>query len=235
MVTYLLINFLTIIFPLVFSFERKHLHFLTKWKYLFPAILLISIPFIWWDQYFATKGIWGFNSHYLIGLYLGKLPVEEILFFLCIPFSSLFIYEVVKYRLPNLKLTLAFEITYLMLASLLLGVSIGNVDLMYTEVAFSLLTLLIACQVLLLKSDYLAHFMVTFALSLIPFLIVNGILTNGLPWIDHQPIVWYNNNYNLGIRMLGIPLEDFAYSMLLLLGNVTVYEWLQSRLKLKQG
>ena len=45
-------------------------------------------------------------------------------------------------------------------------------------------------------------------ISIIPFLIVNGILTNGFRFIDAGPVVWYNDAENLSIRLLNIPLEE---------------------------
>jgi lycopene cyclase domain-containing protein len=59
---------------------------------------------------------------------------------------------------------------------------------------------------------------------LIPFLLINGVLTA-------IPIVWYNNDFNLGIRLYSIPIEDAYYSMLLLLLPVTVFELIQARRK----
>ena len=56
-----------------------------------------------------------------------------------------------------------------------------------------------------------------FIFILIPFFIVNGILTGS--GIDEQ-VVWYNNNENLGIRFLTIPVEDFGYAFSLILFNL---------------
>jgi lycopene cyclase domain-containing protein len=51
---------------------------------------------------------------------------------------------------------------------------------------------------------------------------VNGVLTA-------IPIVWYNNAYNLGIRLYSIPVEDVVYSMAMLLLTITVYELLKQK------
>ena len=59
---------------------------------------------------------------------------------------------------------------------------------------------------------------------MIPFIITNGILTGSC--IEDQ-VVWYNDNYNLGLRIFTIPVEDVFYGMLLLLSNVIIYELLR--------
>ena len=43
-----------------------------------------------------------------------------------------------------------------------------------------------------------------------------------------DPPVWYNNNENLNIRIWTIPVEDFFYSMLLLLSNIGLFETFKS-------
>ena len=67
----------------------------------------------------------------------------------------------------------------------------------------------------------LQHFFLTFLVMLIPFFIVNGILTGS--FIDNQ-VVWYNNAENLGIRMGTIPVEDTIYAYTMILCNLFLTE-----------
>jgi lycopene cyclase domain-containing protein len=52
----------------------------------------------------------------------------------------------------------------------------------------------------------------SYLVILIPFIIINGVLTGS---IIGEPIVWYNNAENLGIRFFTIPVEDFLYYFLM--------------------
>jgi lycopene cyclase domain-containing protein len=65
----------------------------------------------------------------------------------------------------------------------------------------------------------------TYLVSLIPFAVVNGILTS-------LPVLIYKNEENLSFRIGTIPVEDFFYSMLLLLINITLYEQLKDKRKI---
>lgn len=74
----------------------------------------------------------------------------------------------------------------------------------------------------------MGRFYVAFGVILIPFLIVNGILTGS--FID-EPVVWYNNEENLRIRIGTIPVEDVFYGMLMLLIPITISEKLEEEWK----
>lgn len=216
---YLIINAFTISFPLIRSFESK-IHFAKKWKYLIPAMILTGIFFITWDVFFTEAGVWGFNPKYLIGLYILGLPIEEWLFFVTVPFASVFIYECVIYFIPNLSNAQGIRYATLGLGFLLVALASFNFDKAYTFWNFLFTAAFLICTAIK-NPDWFGHFAVTYVLHLIPFLLVNGVLTGSFLT---EPIVWYNDNENLGVRLFTIPIEDTMYSMLLLLMTVTFYE-----------
>nr|WP_319478908.1 lycopene cyclase domain-containing protein [uncultured Draconibacterium sp.] len=206
--------------PLLLSFDKR-LQFYKQWKYVFPSILLVALVYIIFDVNFTNRGIWGFNPDYLSGIYLFSLPLEEILFFVVIPYASIFLHESIREYFPKLELQKSLN-KGLLIVFILMNVLIAifNADKSYTfYIAIKLAAVLIFA--LLLKSRITRSFFITFGVILIPFLIVNGILTGS--YIDEE-VVWYNNNENLGIRLFTIPIEDFAYAFSMILYNLLLIE-----------
>ena len=62
-----------------------------------------------------------------------------------------------------------------------------------------------------------AAFLFSYLIILVPFLLINGLLTA-------IPVVLYNDNENLGVRLYTIPVEDIFYGMLLIMMNVVGYD-----------
>ena len=71
--------------------------FSKQWKSVFTSIFLVAVLFVIWDVIFTSQGIWGFNSEYHLPYLIGDLPIEEILFFICIPYASIFIHYSLEY------------------------------------------------------------------------------------------------------------------------------------------
>ena len=222
--SYLLLDLASILFPLLFSFNSKT-NFSRKWKNLLPAIGIPALIFITWDNWFTGMGVWGFNQRYITGLYIAHLPIEEVLFFICIPYACLFTYEAVNYYKKSDPLPdNGNRITWILIVGLL-AVGIKNYDRWYPSVTFLATAVFLIFLTLIVRPAYLGRFYFAYLFILIPFFIINGILTGtGLP----EPVVWYNDAENLGIRMFTIPFEDTFYGMLLILMNVSIFEYLQA-------
>lgn len=226
MYLYLYLNIFTILFPFLLSFDRK-VAFYKDWGALFPAILANGVLFIVWDAMFTEAGIWGFNEEYLTGIYLFNLPLEEMLFFLTVPYACVFIYDVLNaYITKDLLQPYAKPIAVMLMLGLSL-VAVFNMGKLYTSITFVLLTLMHLVHLRFFDTRYLGRFYLAYLVHLVPFLLVNGVLT-------YLPIVWYNNDYNLGLRIVSIPVEDTLYSMLMLLLTISVYEGLRQRKSVKQ-
>ncbi len=222
---YLLINIFSILFPLLWSFDTR-VSYYKRWPSLFVALAITAAFFIAWDVWFTDMGVWGFNPQYLLGIRIFNLPLEECLFFFFIPYSCLFIYEVMKYYVPRDVLRRYARAIAIGLAALLLVVGMLHLDKCYTGLTFLLTAAFLLAHVFLIRSDYLGRFFIGYAVSLIPFLIVNGLLTGS--FIPGQ-VVWYDDAENLGIRLFTIPIEDSVYMLLLLLMNTTIYEHLEKK------
>lgn len=225
MSTYALILLLSGIFPLLLSFDKK-VRFYTLFPILIPAILLPAVGFLIWDVWFTSLGVWSFNPEHTGTLKLINLPLEEVLFFVIIPFASLFTYEVVRVWL-NWKISRNFSFKLSLILSIILIISgLIFIDRMYSSVNFLLSGVLILFLGVVFRKSFMQDFYPAFLVILIPFLIVNGLLTGtGLA----EPVVLYNNAENLGIRIFTIPFEDVFYGMSLLMMNTAILEGLRSR------
>lgn len=222
---YLLINLASVAVPLIFTFHPR-LRVWREWGPLWAGLATSAVFFLAWDVLYTHWGVWGFNPHYLQGVYLVNLPLEEVLFFICIPYACLFSYVCLNLLLDlewtqkwGRPVAWLFVVTFAVIASIF-------ADRLYTSVTLSLCAAFLLLHLLWWKTDWLGRFFYSWGVMLLPFFLVNGILTGS--FIEGE-VVWYNNAENLGIRMGTIPVEDFAYGMLMLLIAITVFEALKRR------
>lgn len=224
---YTIILIASISIPFLFSFDKK-LQFYKQWKYLIPSIIIIALFYIVGDIYFTKIGIWGFNRSHLSNIYVLKLPIEEWLFFLAIPYASIFLHDVLHVYFPNFKLSvntsrrLSIFLFVISVVTLLL-----NLNKAYTVYILTVFIIIIAVSYFD-KSDTISRFYCTFLIILIPFVMVNGVLTGAF---TTEPVVWYDHSENLNLRFITIPIEDFIYGFTMLLGAIM----LRNRLKNKEG
>ena len=224
---YLLLNIASLSIPFIYSFEKR-MHFIKWWKEVFLSISIVAIVFIIWDIIFTNIGVWGFNEKYLTGINLVNLPIEEWLFFICIPYASIFTHYAISYFFPRLVLSWkSARSISLMLIIILSFVILFNTDKAYTLINYGLL-LFVLLYIVITRNEVIRTFYISFLVILIPFFIVNGILTGS--FID-EPVVWYNNNENLGIRLGTVPIEDIGYAFSLIISSIILIEKFKNKKK----
>ncbi len=228
--TYLLILLSSLAGPLLLSFDKK-VAFYKEWKYLFPAMIPVAIFYITWDIYFTAKSVWSFNDQYILGFKPGGLPIEEIGFFFVIPYCCIFVYCCIRAYFPTIQHSVKAYF-YLQLFSIASLATVAFVwPRLYSSSTFLFLGIAIALVGHFRKKLPYFHtnyFLLSYAIILIPFLIVNGFLTA-------IPVVLYNNAENLNFRITTIPFEDVFYGMLLVLLNVLCFEFFKNRSRNKKS
>jgi len=75
---------------------------------------------------------------------------------------------------------------------------------------------------MLIKKTNLSFHYLSYIFILPFFFLSNGILTGSFLV---EPIVWYNDAENLGIRLFNIPIEDSIYGLLLIFLNIDLFEY----------
>jgi lycopene cyclase domain-containing protein len=177
------------------------------------------------DIYFTQLGVWGFNPRYHSNIVFFKLPIEEWLFFIIIPYASIFLHDAIglyfrKFHISN-TLTTYFSVGLILLSSAIVAF---NLEKAYTTYIFSLVIVVLLFS-FFDKNKVMNNYYCTFLVILIPFILVNAILTGSF---IAEPVVWYDNTENLGIRILTIPIEDFGYAFSLILFSLLLRDKLKN-------
>ena len=220
--SYLLLLLIFLVIPITLSFQKK-VRFVFRLKYILPAIIFAGAIFVMWDIRFTQMRIWSFNPDYLSGIELLRLPIEEWLAFLIIPLSSIYIYEWLKVRFEDFEKPEIFVIV-----SLVLLLITGVLAYVFRTRMFSFFTFFLSAIYLGYTvfrnrfKKYYTKFYLALVISLIPFLIFSAILNS-------LPAIVYDSTHTMGFAFLGVPVEKIGYLFLLLLINVTIYEYLSSR------
>ena len=172
------------------------------------AAIIVAIPFIAWDVWFTAKGVWWFNLDYTLGFTVMGLPIEECLFFIFIPFSCVFTYYSFDCFFNWNKLEGFNNIIAFVTIILCSVIALLHDDKIYTLVTAIATILTMVYLHFVVRANWITKASVVYTILMLGFFPVNGILTGtGLA----SPIVNYNPNDFLGIRMGTIPVEDAVY------------------------
>jgi lycopene cyclase domain-containing protein len=214
---YLIFNAVVVGGPAFFG-SQKCCYIWNHWKEMLIAISIPAIPFLLWDA-IVTGAHWNFNPKYVSGIKIINLPIEEILFFITVPFACLFTWEMIIRRVDEKTINLTW-LRMLLYLALPAGIYFFSIGKQYTGLTLSFLFVAnLLDQILKTNLLYDKRFYFYLLLIVIFTLIFNGYLT----W---RPVVTYGVGYQLDFRIITIPVEDFFYGISLLFMNTSLYKML---------
>jgi lycopene cyclase domain-containing protein len=215
MSTYLLIDFLIIILPLVVSFF-PYLSYYKKYPYVLLSIIAGGLFFVTWDIIATMRGDWLFNPEYVMGISFAGLPLEEVLFFIFVPYSLLLMYEQAVYIFQDRTVPWKQVFGYAV------GIILVLVSFLFTGKNYTFMAVFSSGIVLLVMSHFYSRIMMRLAFwayllsGFLLFILFNYFLTS-------LPVVIYSLSAVTGIRFLTIPLEDFVYNFTILSLYLALY------------
>lgn len=212
---YLIFNAIVIGGPAFFG-SLKCCYIWNHLRLILIAIALPAIPFLLWDA-LVTGTHWHFNPEYVSGIKIINLPIEEILFFLTVPFACLFTWEMIIRRVKEKPIDL-HGLRLLLYLALPAGIYFFSIGKQYTGLTLSFIFIAnLVDQFLKTNLLFDKRFYFYLLLIIIFTLIFNGYLT----W---RPVVTYGVDYQLDSRIITIPVEDFFYGISLLWMNTSLYK-----------
>ncbi len=217
--TFLIILILVFIVPLFYIISGKY-DFRKKLRYGIPAILISGFIFLLWDIRFTEVGVWSYDADYTLGISQKGLPLEQWLFYLVFSCTSLLVYEAIKTRFRTLDLNNIF-----VAIGLLMVIVFAIIAYMYRVRVYTFFCFLFTAVYFgytIFRNQFkscLTHFFLSYLVMLVPYFLLNGILTWNMAIEYHQEQV-------LNVWILMMPVENLVFLFLLLLINTTVYEYL---------
>ncbi len=74
-----------------------HVHVVRRWRRVAITLAVVVVIFGGWDVAAVTAGHWRYDPAQTLGVrLLGGLPLEELLFFLVVPFAAILGFEAVR-------------------------------------------------------------------------------------------------------------------------------------------
>ena len=205
--------------------NEKRLKFYTKLKPLAASLLIAGIFFVGWDAFATFRGHWSFNPVYVNDIKILGLPIEEILFFVTVPYSCLFVFESILQFIGEKKMFEPKKTLFSIIGLVIIFSAFGFHSKEYSFLAILSvgLSVLIVTLVDVKIFSSRIYWMYT-GLTLVLFLIFNYLLTS-------TPVVQYSSVAITGFRVTTIPIEDFLFNFSMLTNYLIVYLWASKKLK----
>ncbi len=201
-------------------FYQADFQFRKVW--LLPTFLVAAL-YIFWDLLFSHLRIWGFNEKYTSDLRIGFFPMEEILWFLVIPFACLFIYTLIAKK--EIKKPINAGWIYMVIASVAGLFYIWQFDRLYSATAAGSVILVLLYSYVYFN-DGIYNYFKTFIVMCIPLFLFDGLLTG---MFTQEPVVVYNPLEFSNIRIVSIPIEDFMFGFSYIYAIILCKDFLISR------
>jgi lycopene cyclase domain-containing protein len=192
-----------------------------KLRSVVMSIIVPGIVFVATDV-FVTDLFWYFNSEHILGIFFLTVPVEEILFFITVPFGCLVLWVNWKKLSDNRHSIRSAPLIFAAIAVVLATVSF-SLHLSYTSFVLAALLLCIIIDGILRTRLFrkLVFLQYLGIVSMLTF-IFNLYLTA-------RPVVTYNLLMKTNLQVATIPLEDFVYGVVLVSFVVILYEYMEHR------
>jgi lycopene cyclase domain-containing protein len=206
----------------MFLFLKKTIVFVMEFKYMLPAIIFSGAIFILFNSRLLETGLIEFNPGFILGKRLYYLPIEEwvYLFIICILSFSVYLHVSAKYEKLG-KTNLFIVISAVLLAGFVF-VAWTTRDILIPFFISFLLAIYLAYTLFRKRfNQHLGKFYISYLFTLAPFLIIRV-------FVNSLPVIIYNNEYIFGIRLFNMPVEELGYLFLLMLINITIFEYLRN-------
>jgi len=219
---YLIFNALILIGPLLSAFFYKHA-VIPKLKPALKSIFLVAIVFIIWDH-FVTDVFWKFNNNFITGIRIGRLPIEEIMFFISVPFACLFLWVNYQLRFDRQKMISSPRyIKYFMVLIFFLSGYFIYIKTYYTGSVFIIFFLTVLLDMIIKTRLFIKEIFWKFSGIVLMLTFFWNL------YLTARPVVIYNPAYKTGINLITIPVEDFLYGLVMVSLILIIYQFLTDK------
>lgn len=88
---------LVILLPFVLKIKDSRLGLWKNRTPIFVSTMLVAVVFVVWDVFAVRAGVWAFQTSYITGIKVAQIPLEEIIFFVSVPVTSVLVWEATGY------------------------------------------------------------------------------------------------------------------------------------------